>query len=57
MAAFAVYDQTYRLMHQEPSRLVHWRVFAQVHREVFMPVRTRTYGQVMRGLLEELTIP
>jgi len=57
MAAFAVYDQTYRLMHQEPSRLVHWRVFTQVHREVFMPVRTRTYGQVMMGLLEELTIP
>jgi hypothetical protein len=55
--AFAVYDQTYRLIQEVTSRPAHGLVFKRVHREVFMPARVRAYDQIMGELLEDLTIP
>jgi len=55
--AFAAHDRTYRLIREATPGHVHRLVFKRVHREVFMPVRVRAYEQIMRELLEDLTIP
>jgi hypothetical protein len=55
--ANAAYDRTYRLIREATPGHVHGLVFKRVHREVFMPVRVRAYEQIMRELLEDLTIP